>query len=408
MPSIKKLLSSPVWGIVGLLVTAAAFLYALYLGQRVEKPKITYTITSEYNVVDIHKAMPDLVVLYKGNDIQKSNQYLKIVRLQIQNVGETDIRPNDFDAGLPWGIVVQNAQMISDTIPISDCSTPYLKENLFPRRAGSDTIVINKVILERGRSFTIELSMIHERQSKPQLRVIGKIVGIDSMIVSSEIVGAYDTDKELRDVRSTLNAFTAASFVVSAIFLTFLVMSVRTMQSEKEVIVEERRALERDKQSLNAAKEALNTANERTKQSITALHVNRQNARNVLIDQLVRKSYPSANTAKELRDMTYHYSEANIPEYIEMMGAQRDPHYFRKALAIREDFEKRISNCEVGYESQPREVGIQNVLSIMGLYKSHDIAKGIDDEQFNMIKNIFAEIQEFDKVSSILEHQGLD
>ena len=100
------------WSFLGVLITLVLGAPPIYLALREKKPSVTYEITSDYNVLDIHKPLKDLAILFRGQDIKENKLNLRIYSIKVINDGEVDIRQSDFDQSKPWGISISGAQII--------------------------------------------------------------------------------------------------------------------------------------------------------------------------------------------------------------------------------------------------------------------------------------------------------
>ena len=100
------------WSLIGILITIVISIPSIYLSIREKRPEVTIDIVSESNVLDIHKALSNLSILYRGEDIQKERLNLRIFTINVVNTGQTDIRQGDFDEEQPWGIQIDNATAV--------------------------------------------------------------------------------------------------------------------------------------------------------------------------------------------------------------------------------------------------------------------------------------------------------
>jgi len=167
---------------LGIFVTIVVGLPAIYLSVREKQPEISYELIGEFNVLDIHQPVQDLEIRYRGEDIHAQRKNIRILKLRVQNTGETHIRSTDFDPELPWGVEVLNGTVV-DEPKIIEASSDYLKENLSVRKSTNGEIVFSKVVFEKGKQFVLELQVLHSVDDDPSLDVLGKITGIDSSAI---------------------------------------------------------------------------------------------------------------------------------------------------------------------------------------------------------------------------------
>jgi hypothetical protein len=57
------------WGWLSGLIGASALSLALYTTYHEKKPDVAFEVVSEANVLDVHTPLPDLTVLFRGQDI---------------------------------------------------------------------------------------------------------------------------------------------------------------------------------------------------------------------------------------------------------------------------------------------------------------------------------------------------
>lgn len=168
------------WGIVGTFLTIAFGAIGLYTFFHETKPSLLFEIINESNVLDVHKNLENLTIYFENENIQKSNLNLRIITIQISNNGEVDILQSYYDQKIQWGFKVNNGKIINDA-RIVNSNSDYLKNNIFPKVVGDNTVELGKIILERGKFFSIEVLVIHNKNTLPEIEYMGKIVGIEKI-----------------------------------------------------------------------------------------------------------------------------------------------------------------------------------------------------------------------------------
>ena len=158
-------------------VVACAGLYLAYLGLREKAPALTFDVVTESNVVDVHRALPDLEVRFQGEDIYGSGQNLRIITLRIANTGDTNILQSDFDQTLPWGFRSDSGRIIQ--VRLVSASSSYLERNVQPTLVDERTAELRKVIIGRGKGIFLELLVLHDQAVDPVITPFGKVAGID-------------------------------------------------------------------------------------------------------------------------------------------------------------------------------------------------------------------------------------
>lgn len=158
-----------------IIIGALLAIWAAY-DQFFKKPNILSQIINEINVLDVHKSLKDLQIIFQGDNIQEKNLNLRIYRIEIENNGGTNIIQNDFDQNDSWGIKVEKGRIIEARLV--DSNSEYINKNLSPQIQDSDIVKFNKIIFDKGDFFTIELLVLHDKDTPPVLYRIGKIAGI--------------------------------------------------------------------------------------------------------------------------------------------------------------------------------------------------------------------------------------
>ena len=163
-------------GIISIIITIIFGGLTLYYRFYTPQPEISYTILSDSNVVDLHKPLKDLKILFQGEDIQKNNMNLKIYSLKISNSGPKNILETHYASDEDWGIKITEGKIIESRLVESN--SDYLKSNLNPKIVDDKTINFKKVIFDKNEYFTLEVLVLHPRDNDIYLIPFGKISGI--------------------------------------------------------------------------------------------------------------------------------------------------------------------------------------------------------------------------------------
>jgi len=163
-------------GFIGITLAIIFFVITIYYVFYTPQPKITYTILSDSNIVDLHKPLEDLKILFQDEDIQKNNLNLKIYTLKISNSGTKNILETHYASDENWGIKISEGRIIESRLVESN--SDYLKRNLNPKIVDDKTINFKKIILDKNDYFTLELLVLHPKDSDINLTPLGKISGI--------------------------------------------------------------------------------------------------------------------------------------------------------------------------------------------------------------------------------------
>jgi len=164
------------WQVLAIIIGLAGVPGVYY--QFFSGPSITSQMTSEVNVLDVHRPVASLQVLFQGSDIQQTGMNLRIYRVTYTNNGTTDINQGEFDQNTDWGIRVENGSIVEARLVNTDSN--YLKSELNPQVSTTTTNLVrfNKVVFDKGASFTVELVILHDKNVSPELYGVGKIAGI--------------------------------------------------------------------------------------------------------------------------------------------------------------------------------------------------------------------------------------
>lgn len=168
------------WSFIGVFLGVCFFIAGLYLALHKPKPDISFEIINEAQVLDVLKPLEDLAIFFKGENLQEKNLNLRILTIQVSNIGEVDILQNHYDKKDIWGIQVKNANIIETRLV--DANSEYLKSNLNPKLLRDGILEFKKVIFETGKFFLLELLVLHERGNPPEIIPLGKIAGIDKTV----------------------------------------------------------------------------------------------------------------------------------------------------------------------------------------------------------------------------------
>lgn len=171
------------WAIIGVVATCATGIPALYFTMKESLPLVVYEIVSESNVLDLHRSVENLDIMFRGENIRKANENLRLITLAIRNDGQVNVLQNNFDTTEPWGFKIQNGRL-ADTPRIVDSNSAYLRQKLRPILVTNDTAHFNKVILERGKFVSLDLLILHKNDQQPVIEPIGKIAGQEAILVT--------------------------------------------------------------------------------------------------------------------------------------------------------------------------------------------------------------------------------
>ncbi len=162
--------------------------FLAYLALQEPHPGVTFTKIAETDILDLHRPVEDLGIVFRGQDLQQQGRNLRIMTIIVENSGSTNIRAGDFDQNNEWGIQFLGGDVIEARLIAA--STDYLKSQVMLQRTGPDMVTFPKIIFEKGQSFTIEVLLLHSKNHDPSVSPIGKIVGLGQISVVERTLSA--------------------------------------------------------------------------------------------------------------------------------------------------------------------------------------------------------------------------
>jgi hypothetical protein len=210
------------WTLVGIFATIMLGVPALYFTLQERTPSLRFEITSESNVLDLHTSLEDLDIIFQGENIRKTNQNLRIITFTISNNGQTTILQNQYDVTEPFGLELKDAQLV-DAPRVVDSNSDYLLEKFLPTFIDSNMVEFQKVIFDRGKYISFELLLLHEKSATPLLEPIGKVAGINRLIVTRKQLG-HETSTFWGTVLEGSIWIQLARFGLFLIFIIFIVI----------------------------------------------------------------------------------------------------------------------------------------------------------------------------------------
>lgn len=168
-----------IWSLLGF---AAAILFgalSIYVGffyQR--KPELILEIVSSAPVFSVNDNVPELEVVLGGENLRQSEKTLTVINARFLNKGSSPIKTADFDEKFPLQILVDNGQILRVD---ADHPTPYEAEIFKAVKKGNATITLPSFILEPGDGLGVKILVLHADAQTPEIRVGGKVAGIDSL-----------------------------------------------------------------------------------------------------------------------------------------------------------------------------------------------------------------------------------
>jgi hypothetical protein len=163
------------WSLLGAIVGLVSLVVA-YVATLDKRPQITFAVTNEANVFDVHEPVRNLAVYFQGEDLQRSNRNLRVLTIRIQNTGEVDILQGQYAQDEPWGFAINPGRIVEIRIVASNSG--YLARAIQPRLNGSN-VQLSKPIFERGKYVVLQALVVHDKTVAPTVQPFGKIAGIE-------------------------------------------------------------------------------------------------------------------------------------------------------------------------------------------------------------------------------------
>ncbi len=147
-------------------------------------PELTFEIISETDVLDLHRPLDGLNIVFRGQDLQEQNLNLRIITINVENSGATHIRINDYDDD-DWGLNFQSGEVIEARL--LSASAEYLVSNPTFPRVSSRSVQFPKTVFDKGDSFIIEILLLHPERIRPAWQPMGKIAGVKEIQVEERL-----------------------------------------------------------------------------------------------------------------------------------------------------------------------------------------------------------------------------
>ena len=149
--SLVKKITGKHWTILALILAIGFFIYP-YIFK--DSTNISIQIVNQSNVFDLNKPVDSLFIFFKGEDLRKSHQNLKIITLRIINDGDLDILQGQYDHNLDWGIEMSQG-IIIEISKILSGEHKYLSQNINPVISNDRSVIFNKVVFEKNKYFPV-------------------------------------------------------------------------------------------------------------------------------------------------------------------------------------------------------------------------------------------------------------
>jgi hypothetical protein len=176
--TIRKLL----FAFLTFISTTGIGIIGLYYTPLFQKDSLSYEITTNSSVLDVHTDLSSLDISYNGESIKKNSQKLRIVYIRIVNDGSGNIYKNYYDENDLPGLAINNG-ILAEKPEVIDSSTAYIKKHISINQKDNNSLIFNPIIIDKGDFFTLKLLILHSNSTLPDIISIGKVAGIKEIKV---------------------------------------------------------------------------------------------------------------------------------------------------------------------------------------------------------------------------------
>jgi hypothetical protein len=189
---IEKVEKGFAWGFTGVLLAVVFGGMAIYTEFfRRTAPQVEFELIGNTPVLDVREKVPELEVMYRGQDIAKLGQTLSVLLVRVTNQGSAVLVSNHYEPKFPLGIALSGGTLIRGEL--SGASNDYLSKAMKVHVRGPGAAELEPVIIEPGEWYVVKLLALHRARSQPSVSSTGKIAGQHSVRVTA-LPTAADSD----------------------------------------------------------------------------------------------------------------------------------------------------------------------------------------------------------------------
>ncbi|WP_140109336.1 hypothetical protein, partial [Vibrio parahaemolyticus] len=188
---VQKIISGSAWSFIGVLMAAGFFYWQEYRNPFL----LEMFLVDEVNLIEVKGKIQDLKVLYKNDDILESKREIKVVRVSIENKGET-ILQSYYDQLEPFGLRFYNAKVLDAEVTYSnskDLKNKLLSKGLGSEEQGVDDVIFSKVIFDSGDIVNLKFTLLQESDKNLEISPLGKLANIPKLMIQK--VNQVEEDK---------------------------------------------------------------------------------------------------------------------------------------------------------------------------------------------------------------------
>ncbi|PSV48307.1 hypothetical protein [Photobacterium indicum] len=179
---VQKIISASAWSFIGVLMAAAFFYWQEYRNPF----QLNISLIDEVNLIEVKGKIQNLKVLYKNDDILESKKEIKVIRVSIENKGDT-ILQSYYDQLEPFGLRFYNAKILDSEVTYSnstDLESKLLSGNVSVSEKGIDDVIFSKVIFDSGDTVTLKFTLLQDSDKSLEISPLGKLANISDLTIT--------------------------------------------------------------------------------------------------------------------------------------------------------------------------------------------------------------------------------
>ena len=164
------------WSFLGFILAAifgGITIYTEFI--RDNNPEIKTEIIANASILDIREDIQDLQVIYKDENIKKSQKNLSSLLIKLSNAGRNPILSSYYDDSSPFGLQIFNCEIIKSEIV--SASNEYLISKLKEKedKIIGDKFIFPKIIFEPDDYITLKFLLMHPENQVVKATPVGKV-----------------------------------------------------------------------------------------------------------------------------------------------------------------------------------------------------------------------------------------
>tara|TARA_R110002167_G_scaffold4678_5_gene22087 strand:+ start:777 stop:1526 length:750 start_codon:yes stop_codon:yes gene_type:complete len=160
-------------GLIGVVFSAISIFYT-------PKKNLQFKVEKLTNLLSIKDSGINLKVFIKDSiEFNEKTKNITIYQIEIKNIGGENIKINDYDENLDFGIELENGEILSNPEIIGSSDLNYFADVI---QSNSDNrIIFTKKIFDSESYFIVKFYVLHNKERVPQLITSGKISGQETI-----------------------------------------------------------------------------------------------------------------------------------------------------------------------------------------------------------------------------------